>query len=43
MVVKPIDVIEVEELIKKAWKQVDQRIKEIKDLERNLAKLIKEN
>jgi hypothetical protein len=45
MAVKPIDLFEVEvkKLIEKAWEQVYQRIDEIKDLEKNLAKLIKED
>ena len=43
MGVKPIDLIEVERLIEKAWKEVDERIEEIESLERNLVKLVKED
>ncbi len=43
MGVKPIDLIEVERLIEKAWKEVDERIEEIEDLKRNLVKLVKED
>jgi len=38
-----IDLIEVKILIERAWKEVDERIEEIRSLERNLAKLVKED
>ena len=43
MTVKPIDLFEDKKLIEKAWEQVYQRIDEIRHLEKNLAKLIKED
>jgi len=38
-----VDLIEVKRLIEKAWKEVDERVEEIRNLERNFAKLKEEN